>query len=145
MMAAFVLAGLCAVSPLFDTTGPDCVVTTEECRCSECLTWDPVDRSTYYEVRRTTVTNSTEYRVGLVLPKLLDEDGDTVLPTLWCAPWDVPFPHEGVQYSYKVRACNDADCGGWSNEVRYTGAPYACYSPVGYEEQCYVGDSVASR
>ena len=30
-----------------------------------------------------------------------------IRPTVWCAPWDDPFPVTGASYDYTVRGCTD--------------------------------------
>lgn len=144
MIANWVLAGLCATTPLFDATDPPCASERTECQCSECLIWDPADLATRYEIHRITISNGTEYQVGVVSLRLTSEDNDMILRTDWCVPFDVPFPHEGVGYTYKVRACNDSGCGGWSNTIYYAGSPYACFDMT-HEIQCYTADPLVTR
>lgn len=71
----------------------------------------------------------------------------------WYPIWDSEQPHEGVRYEYRARACkrhvtDGRVCGDWSSSVRYTGAPYACYTTTtttSVEEACYVGDVVITQ
>ena len=124
--------------------GPPCADETEECRCSECMTWDAVPDAVRYEVVRETISTGATYKVGSVYKRFIDEEGTMELPKTWCMARDSSFPREGVLYRYQVRACSLTACGAWSDAVHYRGAPYACFD-AGREIACYVGDAVVTR
>lgn len=131
MLAALLLAGVCAATPLFDDTGPLCGDLTAECRCTECMPWDPPasgGTARRYEINRRDPDGTTGL-VGTVREvQWPNGDGtfETSAPaTVWCAARDLTMPREGQAYFYKVRACNDAGCSDWSPEIEYVAAPYA--------------------
>lgn len=151
MLAALLLAGICAEVPLFDLDGPVCAPErlAVECGCSECMKWDPEPLAASYEVNRETVSSGTFLTVGTLSEQsYVDQDGAPALippATLWCFARDSSFPHEGVQYRYRVRACNTLGCGPWSDpQIVYVAAPYACFD-AGREIPCYVADAVVTR
>jgi hypothetical protein len=134
MLAALLLAGVCASIPLFDASGPPCADETLECRCTECMSWDPVvgdathGAPTRYEILRTD-PDLTSRTVGM-LNQIAGEDdnGNPVwFPpvTTWCFARDSAMPREGQTYRYQVRACNASGCSAWTNQITYVAAPYA--------------------
>lgn len=153
--AAIALAGVCVAMPLYgDMDGPPCVDATVECGCSECMTWDRVDAIDRYEIERTTASTADATIVGTRPVRYLADDltGDITVEhdLVWCAPLDTradaaKMPHEGVLYTYRVRACKvGALCGPWSAAVAYRGAPYMCVED-GREIACYVGAPLWTR
>jgi hypothetical protein len=134
MLASLLLAA-CLTPPLFDLDGPPCspVRSWLQCACSEGMAWDPEPLADWYEVRRVAVYAGSGSQVG------------STTDTFWMFAEDADFPKAGTLYDYLVRACRRSTtngavlCGGWSNAVRYVGAPYACYDS-GQEVPCYPGD-----
>ena len=122
-------AQTCTTPPLFDLSGPSCTTSRQatQCGCSECIAWDAVAGATWYDIRRCdqagancTIVGDTRWR-----------NRGTVRPTLWCAPWDKPFPLLRASYQYSVRACVDGPVGPvcslhFSSPVGYVAAPYMC-------------------
>lgn len=144
MIGSLVLAaGVCLSPPLYATDGPPCSDETAECRCSECMVWDPAAGALRYEVTRETLSTHAVYKVGTIYARL-DEEGNLQLPAVWCFGNDSSFPREGTLYRYQVRACNLTVCSSWNNAVQYRGAPFACFEG-GREVACYVGDSLVTR
>jgi hypothetical protein len=131
---ALILAGVCPLPPLFDNTGPVCTPLAQviECECSECFSWAPAPGAFWYEVQRTGPDGAAVI-IGTTRRRF-------ARPALWCAPWDDPFPVEGVTYTYRVRSCTRLGCGPWGVDVlQYTAAPYRCYAG-GERVPCYQGD-----
>jgi len=158
MIAALLLAGVCAIDPVSgleevvffppELDGPTCSAERQdvECGCSECLTWDPVEGATGYQVERVTVSSGLTALVDLPLQVYVDpltNEVTTSQQLTWCPAKGTPFPREGTLYAIRVRACSPGGCGDWSNEVIYRAAPYWC-GVGGDEAQCYVGDPVAA-
>jgi len=149
MLAALLLAGTCSAMPLFAMDGPACAASGTECRCSECMIWDPTPSAVWYDIVRQTAGTGPWVIVGSVNVEggYTDDDGVAVVQNpqeLWCYAKDNPMPHEGVSHRYEVRACNYAGCGPWSAQtITYIAAPYACYEG-GHEAPCYAGDPVAA-
>jgi hypothetical protein len=147
--AAPVRAQRCDAPPLFDLTGPTCASTRQdtECACSECFGWTAVARASWYEVRRCDPNGSNCAIVGstrfLNHAAFTDPRGTVypaIRPTLWCAPWDEPFPLFHRAYDYAVRSCTEGAsrpiCSAYSaTSIRYVGAPYLCLDN-GFEIPC---------
>ncbi len=122
-------AQTCAAPPLYDLSGPGCSTSRQDvpCGCSECLTWDATPGATWYQIRRCdrfgancTIVGDTKWR-----------NLATTHPTLWCVPWDNPFPQVGASYQYSIRSCLDGPSGpvcalSFSTPVGYVAAPYMC-------------------
>jgi len=74
------------------------------------LTWSPVEGATYYEVQRGGAREGPWGTLGSAnMPSLTDTVGEA---------------NEGRWFWYRVRACNAAGCGPWSEPVRgYAGRP----------------------
>lgn len=142
----------CATNPpLFDLSGPICPSANllTPCQCSECMTWDADPNATSYEINRETVSAGIYQTVGTLMQQTwTDEEGTHTRPpsTIWCFAKDSAFPHEGVQYRYKVRICNSIGCGPWNDDspISYVAAPYACFDG-GREVSCYVGDPIVTH
>lgn len=137
--------------PLFDLTGPICPSANLliPCQCSEGMVWDPDPSATSYEINRETPSSGTRLTVGTIVEQTwLDEDGPHRLPppAQWFFAKDSAFPQEGVEYRYRVRACNSIGCGPWNEDspTSYVAAPYACFDG-GREVSCYVGDPVVTH
>ena len=138
--APFAHAQTCDAPPLFDLNGPDCSVSRQgkECGCSECFVWSAAQNATWYEVRRCDRSGANCAIVGNTRwknrPAFTDRNGvfhPEFESTLWCAPWDNPFPKITSSYDYTVRACTDGPSGPlcsaqFSNKVSYVAAPYMC-------------------
>jgi len=137
--AALAHAQECSRPPLFDMDGPACGVTREgsPCGCSECMTWNPVSSAEWYEVYRCTEGYDDCKAVGSTRSRshgaFTDESGHhpALRPSLWCVAWDDPMPRAGAGYTYAVKACfvrnGQTICSrGFSNSIRYVGAPYVC-------------------
>jgi hypothetical protein len=134
VITALLLAGVCASPLLWDDSGPPCADEAAECRCTECLRWDPVvgdathSAPTRYEILRIDPDTSSSI-VGTVDRIAGDDDNGGIVwfppATRWCPARDWFMPREGRTYTYMVRACNDVGCSAWSNSVLYTAAPYA--------------------
>jgi len=136
MIAAFVLAGVCAMIPHFGALGdPACTVARQdvECGCSECMTWDaPVEtypkQNGWFDIERTNPDGSFAIVGGTWRLDWLDEDGyprSDPPATVWCFARDVPMPLEGRLYGYRVRTCNTHGCSPYDLTVEYVAAPYA--------------------
>lgn len=122
--------------PLFDNSGPICLPApqVEECRCTECMMWDPLPEipagsaPRWYEIERTDPGGGFAI-VGMTMRvDSIDEDGNpqTQPPAnVWCFAKDSPMPFEGQLYGYRVRGGNLSGAGGWSLGIEYTAAPYA--------------------
>ena len=122
-------AQICTSPPLFDLSGPGCSAARQaaQCGCSECITWDATSNATWYEIKRCdqagancTIVGDTKWR-----------NRGATHPTLWCAPWDDPFPLLRGSYQYSIRACLDGPSGPlcslqFSSPVAYVAAPYMC-------------------
>jgi hypothetical protein len=151
ILSAVLLFGVCLTPLTFDNLGPPCGDPMVECRCSECFVWDDSPRATRFEVERTTVSTGTVYTVGVLnyQAAYMDDEVGQMIPeerpeTVWCAPKDDPFPHEGVHYRYRIRACNEYGCADPSPQIDYVAAPYACWEG-GVEKPCYVADPLVKR
>lgn len=130
------LLGLCLSMPLFDDTGPVCPTSAqvEECRCTECMTWNPSQETSsdplvrYYDIERTEPGGGFSIVGGTWRQDWIDDDlGAMTTPpsTIWCFARDNPMPREGLLYGYRVRACNLAGCSAYDLSVEYVAAPYA--------------------
>lgn len=98
--------------------------------------WDAAPGATWYEIRRCdrsgancTIVGDTRWR-----------NRGAIHPTLWCVPWDNPFPLIAVSYQYSIRSCLDGPSGpvcalSFSNPVNYVTAPYMCIEN-GLEVSC---------
>ena len=140
---------VCTEPPLFAMDGPTCGLAdmTKECGCSECLEWSATTGAAWYEVTRCSVDGSGCATVGdtrrLNRAAYVDDEGRSVpakIATNWCFAWDAPFPAQGRLYDYTVRGCRANGAGTTcsvtaSDPVRYSGAPYACFSG-GVEVSC---------
>jgi hypothetical protein len=131
-------AETCSAPPLYDLSGPTCSSSRQnsQCGCSECIKWDPAPGATWYEIRRCDHSGNNCTIVGDTRWK----NRGTTHPTLWCAPWDDPFPRVGVSYQYSIRACTDGPTGPLcalqlSAPVNYVAAPYMCIED-GVEVPC---------
>jgi hypothetical protein len=135
MLAALLLAGTCALTPLFDNLGPSCSAANQdiECQCSECMEWSPVAGAEFYEIGRQDPGSQSLVIVGSTLAKNNYEENPTFRPTTWCFAWDAAMPAEGQLYLYRVRADAWGSVGGvgtlqfsaWSSRsVDYVAAPY---------------------
>jgi hypothetical protein len=139
VIASLILAA-CLAPPLFDLSGPPCSAVRSwlQCACSEGTRWDAEPLAEWYEIHRVAAYTGAGSQVG------------TTAETFWMFADDADFPKAGTIYEYRVRACRRSTtdgavlCGGWSNAVRYVGAPYACYEN-GNEVPCYSGDSVLEQ
>lgn len=133
-MLRALLLGICSAMPFFDTpmTGPVCADQLAECRCSECIIFDPpstgADGVDYYEIARTDPGGPT-WISGRITVGVDREDGTRTMPPLVYCParHDELMPLEGQTYSYAVRACNNVTgCSPYSDPpIWYTAAPYA--------------------
>ena len=138
-----ILLATCLTAPLYLDIGP-CDVTP--CRCTD-LVWDASQYATSYEVQRQTASTGDIVNVGVIVQQC--SDWECSLFTSWStlrdseSPFSYP-PHEGVDYLYRVRACNSFGCSDWTLWLANQGWPLACYVN-GREESCYVGDDVISR
>jgi hypothetical protein len=126
MLAALLAAGTCAFMPSFNSTGPPCTPTNQavECRCDECIQWDPVPGATSYKVNRLDIdgTNNPWTITGSVT-----KQGVVIPPVpIWC-PAKTPtlMPREGNLYKFSFAACNPAGCSAFGGMTLYIGAPYA--------------------
>jgi len=140
----------CDLPPAFTTGSPDCGPASQNvpCKCSECLSWDPVATADWYEVTRCNAADGKCAVVGdtrmLNRAAWTDEAGvphAAVLATRWCVPFDRDLPSAGALVDYAVKACDDRTTGTvcsttYSNSVRYAGAPYACFAN-GVEIPCW--------
>ena len=131
-------AQTCTSAPLYDLSGPLCSGTRQDaqCGCSECLVWDPAPGATWYEIRRCD-RNGTNC---LIVGDTRWRNRGTIHPTLWCVPWDDPFPLVGASYQYSIRSCTDGPSGPLcapqlSSPVNYAAAPYMCIEN-GVEVSC---------
>jgi hypothetical protein len=100
------------------------------------MVWDPSPGATWYEIRRCdrsgnncTIVGDTRWR-----------NRGTTHPTLWCVPWDDPFPRVGTSYQYSIRSCADGPSGPLcasqlSTPINYVAAPYMCIED-GVEVPC---------
>jgi hypothetical protein len=140
MLAAILLAaGVCASPPLFDDTGPGCLIVRQavECACTECFTWDSVEGATHYEILRRNQDGTSGWIGNAAVHEAYTDDDGVDHPLdpveLWCVAKDVRTPIDGRRYVYEVRACSGSACGPWSGSVgsgstvTYIGAPYRCY------------------
>lgn len=74
------------------------------------ITWQPVERATFYEIERDDTEAGPYARVG-TSPVTSFQDG-------------VSEQDQGKWFWYRVRACNAAGCGPWSDPARgYAGRP----------------------
>ena len=140
LIAPSVRAQSCGAAPLFDLSGPSCSASRQdtECGCSECFQWAAAARATWYEVKRCDRSGSNCTIVGdtrsINRAAFTDAQGvlhPAITPTLWCAPWDNPFPLAHVPYDYTIRSCTNGPSGPvcssqTSPSIRYVGAPYMC-------------------
>jgi hypothetical protein len=125
---------------LFDLSGPACTGARQdvECGCSECFSWSASPGANWYEVRRCDPSGSDCTIVGdtrfINHAAFTDNQGvfhPAIQPTLWCVPWDGPFPKPHTGYDYSVRACANRTSGTFCStfsaaSIGYTGAPYLC-------------------
>jgi hypothetical protein len=132
------LRAQCSTAPLYDLSGPPCSSSRQDvqCGCSECLSWDPALGAGWYEIRRCDRSGANCMIVGDTRWR----NRGAVLPTVWCVPWDDPFPSSGVSYQYSVRSCVDGPVGPicalqFSSPVNYVTAPYMCVEN-GLEVSC---------
>jgi hypothetical protein len=130
----------CDAPPLFDLNGPACSSARQdtECGCSECFAWTAAPRASWYEIRRCDRSGANCTIVGdtRFLNHAAFTDGAGVVhpaiqPTVWCAPWDNPFPKPREGYDYTVRACAAGASGtvcsaASTTSIRYVAAPYLC-------------------
>jgi len=168
VIAALVLAGVCAWPPLYgELVGPACPPAEEgiECKCSECLPWSPAANATSYAVERTKVSTGEKVNVGTTARQsgvYIDADGNPVTwtveaPPIWCVGRDSAMPNEGLLYEYRVKACNANGCSALQGAicpptqvdrsncpVQYRGAPYACFHN-GVEVPCYTSDPLIDK
>jgi hypothetical protein len=133
VIAALLIAA-CAVSPLFDMSGPPCGQPFTQCGCSECMVWSPDPGSERYEIMRHDPGGFARIVGTTRIYELSDDDGNVIghdPQELWCFAWDSPFPAEGATYSYEVRGCSGMVCGPWtgtSASLTYVAAPYWCWT-----------------
>lgn len=125
-------AGTCPWPPAFGGAGVICTASNEaiECRCDECLQWDPCTDCDSYDVQRTDMDGTVH--VWHIPPgRYVDDAGNaSPLPPIpvWCpAKHDGSMPFEGRTYKYAVRACVSAtgQCSALTGQHIYIGAPYA--------------------
>ncbi len=131
MIAAVLLAGVCAAIPVFGAQGAPCSPARQlvECGCDECFQW--TDANAPGVTRSYTVTCSGQDGTTLVahLMSGITEEGQLVPPvSVWC-PAKAPV-REGVAYTCTVKACGVSECSTPTPSVGYVGAPFVIAPPV---------------
>jgi hypothetical protein len=114
------------------------------------MQWDVASGAAWYEVRRCDSSGANCTIVGNTLWRnraaFIDGAGvshPATVATMWCVPWDKPFPVVGAAYDYAIRSCSGdpaaPSCAAQtSSSIRYVTAPYMCIDK-GLEVSCVDG------
>lgn len=117
----------CEEPPYYTVEATLCADDLDPCRCSQTFSWDASAGAEYYEVRRYILMDfgGTDLRWAL--------EGIVGSPNTpeWSFTEDTPVGEPGQVYLYTVRACNSAECSGWSNietnSVKQTALSVTCF------------------